>query len=41
VFESAPQLGGRARSIQWNDMTLDNRQHLMIGAYQQMLDLLN
>ncbi len=41
VFESAPQLGGRARSIQWDDKTLDNGQHLMIGAYQQMLKLLN
>jgi len=41
VFESSPQLGGRARSIKWNNKTLDNGQHLMIGAYQQMLDLLN
>lgn len=41
VFESSPQLGGRARSIEWNGMTLDNGQHLMIGAYQQMLALLN
>ncbi len=40
VYESAPQLGGRARSIEWNGMTLDNGQHLMIGAYQQMLSLL-
>jgi len=41
VFESSPQLGGRARSIQWNDRAVDNGQHLMIGAYQQMLQLLN
>ena len=41
LFESSPQLGGRARSIEWNGKTLDNGQHLMIGAYQQMLDLLN
>jgi len=41
VFESSPQLGGRARSIEWNGMTLDNGQHLMIGAYQQMLSLLD
>jgi len=40
IFESSPQLGGRARSIQWNNKTLDNGQHLMIGAYQQMLQLL-
>ncbi len=41
LFESSPQLGGRARSIKWNNKTVDNGQHLMIGAYQQMLDLLN
>jgi len=41
VFESSPQLGGRARSIQWNGMTLDNGQHLMIGAYHEMLSLLH
>jgi len=40
LFESAPQLGGRARSIEWKGMALDNGQHLMIGAYQQMLSLL-
>jgi len=41
LFESSPQLGGRARSIQWNDRTLDNGQHLMLGAYQTMLSLFN
>jgi hydroxysqualene dehydroxylase len=41
VYESSPQLGGRARSIEWKGKTLDNGQHLMIGAYQQMLSLLN
>ncbi len=41
LFESSPQLGGRARSIKWNDLTLDNGQHLMLGAYQQMLQCLN
>jgi len=41
VFESSPQLGGRARSISWNNISLDNGQHLMIGAYQQMLECLN
>jgi len=40
VFESSPQLGGRARSIRWNNRLVDNGQHLMIGAYQQMLQLL-
>ena len=41
VFESARQLGGRARSVNINNTTLDNGQHLMIGAYHQMLSLLN
>ena len=40
LFESAPQLGGRARTVEWKGMALDNGQHLMIGAYQQMLSLL-
>lgn len=40
VYESAKQLGGRARSVTVNNMTVDNGQHLMIGAYQQMLHLL-
>ena len=40
VYESAKQLGGRARSVNINNTTLDNGQHLMIGAYQQMLTLL-
>ena len=41
VYESAKQLGGRARSVEINGLSVDNGQHLMIGAYQQMLDLLN
>lgn len=41
LYESSPQLGGRARSIEWQGVQLDNGQHLMIGAYQQMLSLLN
>lgn len=41
LFESARQLGGRARRLEWSNMALDNGQHLMIGAYQQMLQLLD
>jgi squalene-associated FAD-dependent desaturase len=41
VFESARQLGGRARSVAIDNTIVDNGQHLMIGAYQQMLALLN
>ena len=40
VFESARQLGGRARTISHDKIMLDNGQHLMIGAYTEMLSLL-
>ncbi|WP_084002916.1 hydroxysqualene dehydroxylase HpnE [Methylophaga muralis] len=41
LFEAAKQLGGRARTVKWQNIEIDNGQHLMIGAYQQMLDLLH
>tara|TARA_R100001591_G_scaffold1832_1_gene4427 strand:+ start:44178 stop:45494 length:1317 start_codon:yes stop_codon:yes gene_type:complete len=41
VFEAAKQLGGRARTVRWQDIDIDNGQHLMIGAYRHMLDLLH
>lgn len=41
VYESAKKLGGRARSVDTDNAIIDNGQHLMIGAYQQMLSLLN
>ncbi|HDY86105.1 hypothetical protein LCGC14_1367940 [marine sediment metagenome] len=40
LIESAKQLGGRARSVLWEDHIIDNGQHLMIGAYQQMLEMM-
>jgi len=40
VLESAPQPGGRARSVPLGEHTLDNGQHLLIGAYSHVLDLL-
>lgn len=40
LIESAKQLGGRARNVSWHDQVIDNGQHLMIGAYQQMLDIM-
>ncbi len=40
LIESAKQLGGRARNVSWHDHVIDNGQHLMIGAYQQMLDMM-
>jgi len=35
LFEAARQLGGRARSVQVQGQTLDNGQHLLLGAYRQ------
>ncbi|GMQ84297.1 MAG: hydroxysqualene dehydroxylase HpnE [Gammaproteobacteria bacterium] len=40
LLESARQLGGRARSIRAGDMVVDNGQHLIIGAYQSLLSLM-
>ena len=40
VYESAKQIGGRARDVETSNTTLDNGQHLMIGAYNQLLALL-
>ena len=37
VFEAASTLGGRARGVSINNLTLDNGQHLCVGAYQQLL----
>ena len=36
----APQVGGRARSVQAAGHTLDNGQHILIGAYQATLQLM-
>jgi squalene-associated FAD-dependent desaturase len=49
VFEAARQLGGRARSVhphgephhQAHRPTLDNGQHLLLGAYHETLRLMN
>ena len=49
VFESAPEIGGRARSLNWTarsasgglrDVEIDNGQHLLVGAYRETLALL-
>lgn len=40
LFEASPQLGGRARSVQWQGHTLDNGQHILLGAYSETLSLL-
>ncbi|MDD5299968.1 MAG: hydroxysqualene dehydroxylase HpnE [Gallionella sp.] len=40
VFESAQQLGGRARGVVHQDTQLDNGQHLLLGCYRQTLRLI-
>ncbi len=40
LFEMAPQLGGRARAVDFGDALLDNGQHILIGAYAQTLSLM-
>ena len=41
VFESARQLGGRARRVETHGHALDNGQHIMVGAYCETLRLMN
>ncbi len=40
VFESAKQLGGRARGVTYNNTQLDNGQHLLLGCYHNTLRLI-
>jgi len=40
VYESARQLGGRARRVEYRGETLDNGQHLLLGAYSELLRLM-
>jgi squalene-associated FAD-dependent desaturase len=40
VFESAKQLGGRARGVLHNDTQLDNGQHILLGCYRNTLRLI-
>ncbi|HEY9197995.1 MAG TPA: hydroxysqualene dehydroxylase HpnE [Gammaproteobacteria bacterium] len=40
LLEAARQLGGRARCVPFNDLRVDNGQHLMIGAYEATLRLM-
>ncbi|MBI5429057.1 MAG: FAD-dependent oxidoreductase [Nitrosomonadales bacterium] len=40
VFESAQQLGGRARGVYYNDTRLDNGQHLLLGCYRETLRMI-
>jgi len=40
LLESAKQLGGRARSVNIDELHVDNGQHMLLGAYESTLDLL-
>lgn len=40
VFERSRTLGGRARAVMKDDWTVDNGQHLLIGAYAELTRLL-
>ncbi|SMC29294.1 squalene-associated FAD-dependent desaturase [Andreprevotia lacus DSM 23236] len=40
VFEAGPVLGGRARRISIDGREIDNGQHLLIGGYTTLLDLM-
>ena len=41
VFESGPVPGGRARRISVQGQVLDNGQHILIGAYSALFDLMH
>lgn len=41
VFEASRMLGGRARAIEAQGRTLDNGQHILIGAYRETLRLMH
>jgi len=40
LFESAKQLGGRARCVAFGEQRVDNGQHLLLGAYTETLKIL-
>ena len=40
VFESARQLGGRARGVWQRDTQLDNGQHILLGCYHHTLNII-
>lgn len=40
LIEAGKQLGGRARSVTSNGQSLDNGQHILLGAYKELLGLL-
>lgn len=41
VFEAGKVLGGRARRVTYRDLALDNGQHILLGAYRELLQLMH
>ena len=41
LFEASPYLGGRARTVETKQHSLDNGQHILLGAYRETLALLH
>ena len=41
LHEAAPELGGRARRVNHGGLPLDNGQHILLGAYQNTLQLMD
>lgn len=40
VFETAREAGGRARTVERDELVLDNGQHILIGAYTETLRIM-
>ena len=40
LFEASRQLGGRARRVDINELSLDNGQHILLGAYKDSLSMM-
>ncbi|MES2739696.1 MAG: hydroxysqualene dehydroxylase HpnE [Pseudomonadota bacterium] len=40
LYEAARTLGGRARAVEIDGRTLDNGQHILLGAYRSTIDLM-
>jgi squalene-associated FAD-dependent desaturase len=41
VFEAGKVLGGRARRVTYGGLSLDNGQHILLGAYRELLQLMH
>jgi predicted NAD/FAD-binding protein len=41
LYEASRTLGGRARAVELEGRALDNGQHILLGAYEQTLQLID